>query len=96
MRRRRNRNQDDDYDVNYDFESNGGPSNRQGRFLLASMSTVIFVVIAGIIFAFVAYNWCRIDVPAKHIAVLTRKTGIDMENGQEVALSPEHKGLQKP
>ena len=44
--------------------------------------------------AYFVYSQFRIDVPARHFAVLTRKTGIDLENGQEVAPDAEHKGLQ--
>jgi len=43
---------------------------------------------------FVIYNFCRISVPAEHIAVLTRKTGIDMANNDELAASDKHKGIQ--
>ena len=41
------------------------------------------------------YTNCRIDVPAKHLAVLTRKIGINITNGQELAPDDKHKGLQK-
>ncbi len=40
------------------------------------------------------YANCRISVPERHIAVLTRKTGQDIDNGQEVAPDEDHKGLQ--
>jgi regulator of protease activity HflC (stomatin/prohibitin superfamily) len=43
---------------------------------------------------YVIYTQCRIDVPAYHIAVLTRKTGEDIQNDQEVAPNIDHKGLQ--
>ena len=45
-------------------------------------------------FFWFAYTNCRISVPERHIAVLTRKTGKDLENGQEVAPDESHKGLQ--
>ncbi len=41
------------------------------------------------------YTNCRIDVPAMHLAVLTRKTGINITNDQELAPDENHKGLQK-
>lgn len=41
------------------------------------------------------YTNFRIEVPSRHIAVLTRKTGIDLKNDQEIAPGPEYKGLQK-
>lgn len=56
----------------------------------------LFFVIGG----YIIYTQFRIDVPAKHFAVLTRKTGIDLTNDQEI--SPDatlkkavHKGLQR-
>jgi regulator of protease activity HflC (stomatin/prohibitin superfamily) len=41
------------------------------------------------------YEECRIDVPNKHIAVLTRKVGKDLQSGAVLALTPEYKGVQK-
>lgn len=56
---------------------------------------IIAVLIGAIvIFAYIVYSQFRIDVPAYHIAVLTRKIGADLENGQEVAPDENHKGLQ--
>ena len=56
----------------------------------------LFLVICG----YIVYSQFRIDVPAKHFAVLTKKTGIDLTNDQEI--SPDatlkeavHKGLQR-
>lgn len=56
----------------------------------------LFLVVGG----YVVYSQFRIDVPAKHFAVLTRKTGDDLTNDQEI--SPDatlkeavHKGLQR-
>ena len=67
----------------------------RAEFIFASASTLIALSIIGLIlFCFVAYYYCRIDVPAKHIAVLTKKTGKDLENHQEIAPSAEYKGLQ--
>jgi len=40
------------------------------------------------------YQSCRIDVPPGSIAVLIRKTGLDIENSDEIAPTPEHKGVQ--
>ena len=55
---------------------------------------IIGLVFCLFAFAFVTYTQCRIDVPAKHFAVLTRKTGEDLTNLEEVAPDAEHKGLQ--
>ena len=48
----------------------------------------------GLIAAIILYFSVRIDVPAQHIAVLTRKTGTDLENGDAIAMTPDHKGVQ--
>lgn len=43
----------------------------------------------------VVYFVCRIEVPTRYMAVLIKKTGKDLANGDEIAPSPEYKGLQK-
>ena len=61
------------------------------------------IVLGGVLLlcltAYFVYSQFRIDVPAKHFAVLTRKTGEDLHNNQELApkKTPEGpwvKGLQ--
>jgi len=61
-----------------------------GVSMIVMLSVGLLLVISG----FVLYFKCRIDVPAKHFAVLTRKTGTNLENHQEVAPDEHHKGLQ--
>ena len=46
-------------------------------------------------FGFFAYTQCRIEVPSYHMALLVRKTGSDLSNDEEIAPTPEHKGLQQ-
>ena len=58
--------------------------------LLIGASGILALLISG----FVVYTWFRIDVPAKHFAVLTKKTGENLENSEEVAPDADHKGLQ--
>ena len=41
------------------------------------------------------YDECRIDVPNKHMAILTHKTGDDLEMGVVIAPSEKYKGVQK-
>ena len=41
------------------------------------------------------YQECRIDVPNKHMAILTHKIGKDLEPGIVIAPSPEYKGVQR-
>lgn len=52
-------------------------------------------LVLGFLGLVVAYQMVRINVPSKHIAVLTRKTGQDLANEDEVAPDSKHKGLQK-
>lgn len=68
---------------------NGGGTFRRIGMIIAGLS----IPVAGII-AFVVYSQFRIDVPARHFAVLTRKTGEDLDNDQELAPDDKHKGLQ--
>jgi regulator of protease activity HflC (stomatin/prohibitin superfamily) len=51
---------------------------------------LLLVPVAG----YVAYTWSRVYVPAKHIAVMTKKTGKDLANDQEVAPDQSFKGIQ--
>ena len=68
---------------------NGGRSIRKIGLIIAGLSIPALGIIA-----YVVYTQFRIDVPAKHFAVLTRKTGEDVDNDQEVAPDEQHKGLQ--
>ena len=74
----------------------GRPVRRSGRVPLrtvAGMGLALGVLLL-VVLGWTTYNWCRIDVPAKHIAVLTRKTGQDLDNGDEVAPDDTYKGVQ--
>lgn len=62
---------------------------RQVGFLAALCAIPILVIVG-----YIVYTFFRIDVPAMHVAVLTKKTGLDLENDQEVAPDSKHKGLQ--
>ena len=56
------------------------------------------LLIAGAILlvtSFTLYNQCRIEVGTGQIAILTRKTGINLGPADEVAPTPGHKGVQK-
>ena len=52
------------------------------------------VILALILMAYFVYTEFRINVPARHFAVLTKKTGEDLENDEEIAPDADHKGLQ--
>jgi regulator of protease activity HflC (stomatin/prohibitin superfamily) len=61
---------------------------------LTGLFIVLLIVFVGGIFAYQTYSEFRIDVPERHYAILIRKTGLDLENNQEVAPTADHKGLQ--
>jgi hypothetical protein len=66
--------------------------NRWTGPALAILASIVVLSIAA---AWLVYTQFRIDVPAKHIAIITQKTGLDMENHQEIAPSSDHKGIQR-
>lgn len=61
-------------------------------------SPVAGLIVGGLVgvvlFGYFVYSMCRIEVPSYHMALLIRKTGIDLQNDEELAPSSEHKGLQ--
>lgn len=56
---------------------------------------IVVFVFAGLVVSWVTYTMFRIDVGPDEFAVLTRKTGKDVKNGDEVAPDGNHKGIQK-
>jgi len=58
-------------------------------------TSVVVLGLFAMMCLWVAYTCFRINVPSMHIAVLTRKVGADLQNGQEIAPSAEHKGVQQ-
>lgn len=69
-------------------------SKRDRIIFTTGIVFVISAIFALVIVPYIVYTQFRIDVPAKHFAVLTTKTGIDLENDEEVAPDTDHKGLQ--
>jgi regulator of protease activity HflC (stomatin/prohibitin superfamily) len=70
-------------------------SNIRRSIRVPRLAVVFGVILALLIAAgYVGYTKFRIDVPAKHFAVLTTKTGENLENDEEVAPDTKHKGLQ--
>ncbi len=57
------------------------------------LSAAAVLILIGTAWAF--YENCRIDVPRRNIAILIKKTGLDLENEMEIAPSEEYKGVQK-
>jgi len=75
------------------------PRPNRGRFNFRNAgifgaAAILLLVLGGLISLYVIYTQFRIDVPAKHIAVLTRKIGTDLENEMEIAPDETYKGLQ--
>jgi regulator of protease activity HflC (stomatin/prohibitin superfamily) len=56
-------------------------------------AVIVLVVLLVALPAFM-YEECRIDVPNMHMAILTHKTGKDLERGVVLAPSEEYKGTQ--
>ena len=54
----------------------------------------VFGVIGFVILMTIIYHNCRIDVGTGEMAILVRKTGLDIDNNAEVAPSLKHKGVQ--
>lgn len=81
-----------------DFSDGRIPVRAGGRrrlnWIVGGGAGMILLFIGLPIVGFIAYTMVRINVPARHIAVLTKKTGKDLVNDQEVAPSDEYKGLQ--
>ncbi len=93
----------DDFSIEKPFESQEPkiqwktppPGRKKPWKLYTGLGSFFFLILFAALFAWFAYTSCRIEVPAKHIAVLIKKTGLDIENHQELAPDADHKGIQK-
>jgi len=72
------------------FDERGVRRLSYGRWRIIALAAVPALCIIG----YIIYSQFRIDVPAMHFAVLTKKTGEDLENNEEIAPDDKHKGLQ--
>ena len=68
---------------------------QQPWYVSAGLGSILFLVIATAVGGWLAYTSFRIEVPAKHIAILIAKTGINITNDMELAPSLDHKGVQE-
>lgn len=79
--------------------SGGGGGRRrssgQGSGGSGKAGGAVALLLLAIVLAVTAYEVTLIDVGSGQIAVLTRKIGIDLQNSDEVAPSPQHKGVQR-
>ncbi|MEQ1905867.1 MAG: SPFH domain-containing protein [Pirellulaceae bacterium] len=72
------------------------PSRRRNFSKLGwGLAGLIVLGMFAVIGLIVVYMSFYVYVPAKHIAVMTKKTGKDLTNDQEVAPGSEYRGLQK-
>jgi len=69
--------------------------HRQVRFSGPSLAAVLLLAIVGLSVIWTVYTSFRIDVGSGEMAVLIRKTGLDITNGDEIAPTPDHKGIQR-
>ncbi len=67
------------------------PANAASATLIAAGVGAVALVVGGVI----VYRLFRIDVPTGKIAVLIHKVGKDLKNDDEIAPSPEYKGIQR-
>lgn len=63
-----------------------------GRSTLPGLITLVFMFIA---LSWTVYSSFRIDIGEGEMAILIKKVGKDLTNGEEVAPSDEYKGVQK-
>ncbi|MEO2045024.1 MAG: hypothetical protein ABGX16_00440 [Pirellulales bacterium] len=74
-----------------DLLSINSPPNPRASWGLAAIVAILALVVLG---SWFTYTQFRIDVPSKHMAIMIRKTGTDIANGDEIAPSMNHKGVQ--
>lgn len=100
---------DSDYDTDNVFDADsdsgrgghgrgrGGGGSQRGRpqGVPTTVVLVILAILPLLVIPYVIYTQCRIEVPSKHMAILIKKTGMDIENAAEIAPSAEYRGVQK-
>lgn len=76
----------------FDFLPEERRPRRLGPLILGGL---LFLAVLLVAVPVGVYMLCRIEVPSRHMAILIRKTGRDLTNEDEIAPSPEYKGLQR-
>lgn len=71
------------------------PGPQQARLSGPSLAAILLLAIVGVSVIWTIYTSFRIDVGSGEMAILIRKTGLDITNGDEIAPTPEHKGIQR-
>ena len=62
---------------------------------VTGIATFVGSIVLLLLVSWFTYTQFRIDVPSKHMAILVKKTGKNISNGDEIAPGPEYKGIQK-
>jgi len=73
------------------LQDDNNPTSTAGRTTGLIVAGGFGVMLA----AWMTYTMFRIDVGSDEFAVLTRKTGLDLKNADEVAPDADHKGIQR-
>ncbi|MBL4702752.1 MAG: hypothetical protein JKX85_16020 [Phycisphaeraceae bacterium] len=68
---------------------------KQPWYVFAGLGSILFLIIATAVGGWLAYTSFRIEVPAKHIAILIKNTGKNITNDMELAPDQNHKGIQR-
>lgn len=61
----------------------------------ATIVVLLIVLVAALSLIWMIYASFRIDVGSGEMAILIHKTGLDLTNGEEVAPTEDHKGIQR-
>lgn len=77
------------------FRNDGGRRIVGGRHMVGVKLLIAGLLVLAVAGAFFAYTACRIEVDTGEMAILIRKTGLDLGNSEEIAPTDEHKGLQR-
>lgn len=78
--------------IDHDDQS---PEKQAAKLLGIGLGTAFALGGFAFVLALISWNSFLIDVPQGHMAVMIRKTGIDLTNADEVAPTADHKGIQK-
>ncbi len=71
------------------------PPRQQGTNSGRTLAAFVFFGILAVVGIWTVYTSFRIDVGSGEIAILIRKTGLDLKNGEEIAPTVDHKGIQR-
>lgn len=72
------------------------PTRHSGNQVFGAGVALLALAIIGTPLALLmGYFLCRVEVPARHMAVLIKRTGKDLDNDMEIAPDASYKGVQK-